>query len=256
MEEVDIHLIERYLVNEMTPEERSRLESRAQSDPSFRKEMEAYQAVVEGLKMQDSKSLKARLKNLEQIRDKQTRVFTIGKNRNWWIAAAAVLLVGFLGWKFLFSFFDPGLKGGSNDQLYAEYFSPFRQDMTEPLEKGGENLSALEQFNVNYWNARYDLAISGFNAIDSTLKQNDNLKFRYANALIAVDQLDQAQAILEHIISNRQSQYSTEAKWYLGLIALKKGDIPLARSHLQSYRESQDAIRKKDADRLLKRLSM
>ena len=253
MEELDMKLIDRYLAGEATSEERRQVEQKIASDPSFQKELQAYQSIVEEFKIRERSMMKARLQNLEKKISAKPTGNNVMRFRSLVLAAAASLLLCFLGWKFLINMSSSGTPFDGN-QLYAENFSPYRADMTEPLEKGGDSISALDQFNIDYWNAKYPLAVAGFDSIDPELQQNDNLRFRYANALLAAGELDKAEEIFKSILANNQSTYVNETHWYLALIAIKKEEREEARDHLKAYVGSSGAVHKDQATRLLSKV--
>ncbi len=137
------------------------------------------------------------------------------------------------------------------DKLFAAYFSPYADDMMDPAVRGDGELTPLEKFQLAYWEKRYADALIEFPAISATMRQNDNIRFMQANALMANGKINDAQKILQSIRSNGKSRYLSEVHWYLGLCELRRGRMKNAREHLEEYVQIDNTINKAKAENLL-----
>ena len=101
MEELDMKLIDRYLAGEATSEERRQVEQKIASDPSFQKELQAYQSIVEEFKIRERSMMKARLQNLEKKISAKPTGNNVIRFRTVVLAAASAFILVLVVWKFL-----------------------------------------------------------------------------------------------------------------------------------------------------------
>ena len=254
MEERDQALIESYLANELSVEEKSQVEQRIQEDAAFRDLLNAYRTAVDALKQGERDRLKAHFIAREKVLDRGSAQ-PARVSLRWVMATAAILLLGFLGWKFLLN--DQGSSVTPSqeqlDRMFAENFSPFLQDMSDPAVRG-DTATALEQFNIDYWTGHYQDAALRFKTLADSLQQNQGLRFRYANALLANKQYAEAKIVFEDLAAHGPSLHSNEAVWYLALIEIHEGDVPNAKAHLKKYKTWMNPLYGRQAYNLLRQL--
>lgn len=101
MEDKDIGLIERYLLDELNEEERAGFEERRATDADFRREVEEYEKTARLIRLSGRQELKARL--AEQGRRLDAEKASAGSRPRWWIALAILAILApalwFLGKK-------------------------------------------------------------------------------------------------------------------------------------------------------------
>lgn len=133
----------------------------------------------------------------------------------------------------------------STDELYAMYFVPYTDELLESEFRGQDDeKTAFEMFQFLYINKKYQEAINIFDSLDPSVKENDNVLFLKANALMAINKIDEATLLLETIIKNKESRNIKEALWFLGLCSIYKGDLQLAKHYLSNslLKENKTAI--------------
>jgi hypothetical protein len=140
------------------------------------------------------------------------------------------------------------------EELFAEYFEPYKDESMSPVTRGEKELSPLDKFRKYYWEENYQATADAFPALRIQHQQNDNIRFIYALSLAAISKPDEAQPILKGIVVNNRSIYIQEAYWHLGLLYLRQGDIPNARKFFQITIDDPDGYNKKEASELLNRL--
>lgn len=136
-------------------------------------------------------------------------------------------------------------------ELFAENFEPYTDESMESTVRGDEELTADELFIKSYVDGEYDVTIEAYGEMDPGYQQNDGLRFIYANALMANGLVDESILQLKDIIKNNNSNYITEAKFYLGLAYLKKKNYSEAKKHLATYSVDAKAQQKEKAKRIL-----
>jgi TolA-binding protein len=140
----------------------------------------------------------------------------------------------------------------SGKELYADNFEPYTDDTLNPTTRSDEDeMSALEKFQLSYWNGNYEEALAAFQNLGPALQENDNLRFIRANALMVVSQFDEATIILGGVSKNPKSTYKTEALYYLALCEVRNGQFDSARKNLTNYIGNPDALKKEKAKKLL-----
>ncbi len=138
-------------------------------------------------------------------------------------------------------------------QLFIDNFTPFLHDMEYPTVKG-KYANALDQFNIEYWSGRYQDAVNDFQHIEPAQRESQSLKFRYANALLANGQFEDARIAFQDISNHGPSLHANEAVWYLSLIEMYNGNVEKARALLKAYQKSMNPLLGRQADNLLKEL--
>jgi hypothetical protein len=291
MEERDQILIQQYLSQELSPAERSQIEERIQQDSNFRKEMEAYKMAVASLKLAQRDELKERFKRRDQVLDRQIVHTKGRNGRLWLFIAIAgiIILVGWQFFynksrsNTVIAPFRtdsiqvdqplpvqqdtmpvkevPNYDRAENKsqeetengpELYAANFEPYKDDSMDPTSRSDEEgLSPVEKFQAQYWEGNYKDAATTFNELEDAQKQNDNLRFIYANALMAEGKTKEPAAILMQIVRNSKSIYRVEASFYLALCYTKNGDTDSAKRLLDTYLADPDAAQKQKAKKIL-----
>lgn len=139
-----------------------------------------------------------------------------------------------------------------SEELYADNFEPYRDESMEPMARGDEDeLSAFEQFELYYWDKNFEKAVAAFESMSESQKQNDNLRFLYANALMGLGKTDKAINILTDIIKNNKSIYKVEANLFLALSYLRVGNESEAKKHLDIYLKDESSEQKEKARKIL-----
>lgn len=227
----DIDMTERFLNGKMAEEEKISFETRLNTDPSLGKLVEDLRLMIEGIKvsaMQTTQEEKSdRLRFVAEIMDLEkdeqlpvpSNVVPPYRNKYVWLAAAALLL-------FTFSFFFN--KTQEPQQLFAANFEPY-PNVFEPTVRGGtENKSDARTLAFSaYDRGDYNLAAKLFSDLLNK-KEESGILLLAGNANLATDNLNDAQNDFLTLIKDFD-ELDAQAKWYLALTYLKKGEIGKAR---------------------------
>ncbi len=139
----------------------------------------------------------------------------------------------------------------SNEQIFATYFRPYRDESLEPTVRGEGEPTPEEQFRQLYWEGRYREALAAFEALENASKSNGNLQFLQANCLLATGQAKEAALALENVLRTGRSRFLPEAQWLLALAYLKDGNRGKAKALLQQMAEDAGSPRREEAGNLL-----
>lgn len=137
------------------------------------------------------------------------------------------------------------------EELYAANFEPYTDESLEGTVRGDEeDMLPEERFLSSYSEGHYDVAVESFSEMGDEYRQNKNMQFLYANALLAEGLTDEAIRYLNDIVKETESDYASEANYYLGLAYLKKKNYPEAKKYLKIYAAENNTQRTK-AQRIL-----
>jgi len=234
----DIQLIDQFFDGTLQGEQLEEFVEK-RKDPAFEEVLQEHRLLREVVTEKGRTKLKARLDDLESKIKSENRVVPLYvKYRNWIMATAAALLIGFLGttlWQ------SPG-----TNNLYASYYADY-PNIIDPLTKGSSKNPSPYQL---YEQKEYDKAIQKFQQIPSSHDQEWYLAMSY----IGNKDFDKAQGILTPVIANNSHSYYKEAQWYQALILLDKKDIENCRALLVTISRSQDHPYAAKALRLIEEL--
>jgi hypothetical protein len=272
--------IERYLANQMTPDEKGEFELGMNQDAQLKKEILELQKVIEQLKLQERHVLKSRLINLEKNIVEQEQVKKPIPYA--WILMGVLLVIAvILIWNFnnrnqpvlspdkddnfeidsnstlvtpheiavineQLNPPQPEIKEnksqGNSEELFAAHFEPYTDEALENELRGNEEKSGYEIFKHYYINERYEKALLVLDTLDFTVRNRDQVLLLKAIALMATHKSNTAIPVLEKVVANRNSIYQKDGYWYLALCYLMNGDIPKTKSILKN-RLLQDDLR-------------
>ena len=123
----------------------------------------------------------------------------------------------------------------SDSSLFSSYFEPYPAYNTF---RGETDTKALiESAFQNYESKNFDAATSDFSQLTLTYPSNMAYKFYQGNALLAQQDFEQAQIIFSQVAESEDELFAVQAKWYLGLCYLGKGQKEEARKIFEALRE-------------------
>lgn len=217
--------IEAYLLNTLSPEERSRFEKQLAADPSLQKELDLQRqllaiATIESFKtdQQAKPTLPAKVKPISKW---------------WWAAAAMLVLIS--GIWYLQS------KSVSPQQLANHYFIP---DPGLPVTMSSTRQYQFYDGMVSYKEADYDKALSIWKSIAQNNNSSDTVQYFIGVAYLNTDQYNDAlQQLLP--IAEGKGKWKDKAAWYLSITYLKLNQPKKAANWLKtipSYPEANELL--------------
>ncbi len=231
---------EKYLLNEMTAEEKSEFENKLQTDDNFREQFQIYKETTQFLELKFSKDAVDFKQNLKVIGSnhfgkpitKKSKVISLQSK---WFAVAAMLIV-FMGvWYF----------NQSGNPTFSDYNNYNEAHFIERSDTNQNLVDAQTFFNAK----EYKKASQSFAKIEDLT--NPELQLYYAISLIESDDYEKASVLLTNI-SQGNSVYKEEAIWYMALSSLKQKDYKTCKKQLELI--SQDSEKYNQAQKLLKEL--
>jgi hypothetical protein len=212
-------LIERYLLEKMTADERATFEVRMERDPDLRKEKDTMAELILGVESLGLKNeLKGRKIGGEEVgrvvEMKSKSIFSIRKLA----VAASFLLIGFCGWWMFQPSEDP------TSTLFADAF------FTDP----GLPTPMSETKNYNFYDAmvdykmeKYDVSLEKWKNVKEGIGA-DTLQFYQGMALLNLKKNEEAIFILTAV--PQSSAFKDLADWYLISLYIKTGKFSEAKT--------------------------
>ena len=114
-------------------------------------------------------------------------------------------------------------------ELYAMHYTPFKDESLHIGLRGQNEMTSYTQFIQYYLASNYQATLSAFDSLGVSLQKSDNVLFIKANALMALNEIDEAQALFSNIIDRNKSRYINASKWYLAMCYLKENKLEEAK---------------------------
>ena len=266
----DIELIERYLLEEATTEEKEEVDRRIHEEPAFSEQVQFMRGVVRAAENAGKEQLRKKLQekheqlapSLEQESEKE-RDAGQGKSvplyqRRWLYYAtgiAALLIVG------LFVLLPSNNTGNS---LYNNYFEAQPNELVpyargEQVPAGFGHLSQ-EEYNLivramkHYERGNYQEASSLFEENVRRSAENAGLIVYMAISEMESGKTQQAIENLLYVNNLKEATLQDEAGWYLAMAYLKDNQQEKARNRLRDIAEESQHPYRDRASKLLKEL--
>ncbi len=232
-------LIERYLSNDLSPEELSSFNKRLESDKSFAQDVENQRLTHK------ASDIYSQLKTKEKVRESLNKVLESekSKRRRLLSIAATIAILIITGFGFIVS------TNYSNQSLADANFDLYPDRITTMGNATDEQLAAgMKAYNEK----EFEKVIELFSELPATLPESDFIKLYTAIAFMEINQIDSAKNIFQQLIDSKSTQADV-AQWYLALAYLKSSDSENAKLLLQQI-VIQKGFQSKKAAKILKKL--
>lgn len=234
--------IERYLFNEMTPEEEQEFLSRIESDPHLKEEVEMTALIIGATSKVGKKEdladiqvlLQANLSEVQELTEQKKRK-PILKTMTWIASSVAVILMAVL-------FINYNKQNNNINHLYSSYYQPYEADARFSLDRDKlrgsfvitkEDSTLLMKGMILYENQKYSEALNYFNQISKRYDSNQYILHK-SICLLEIGEAEKAVQVLEAAINenSKRWKYYQDAEWYLALAYIKTKRIKEAKSLL------------------------
>ncbi len=234
-------IIDKYYLDELTPEERVLMQRRLREDADFKAEFDFQENLRRAIRDTERDSLKEKLIGFERTQAKGTAK----KHwKIWQIAASITILLCIAGLAYYVNTQDDSQK------LYAKNYEPYPNTVFNITR--GEGTASLEREAFTAYEANdYETAITLFEKLNAQ-GERTAISFYLGQSLLAANHPKQSLAIFERLIQE-QDDFSAEARWYAALTELKLQDKPSAIKLLRKIIEA-DGYQAIKARGLLKKL--
>jgi tetratricopeptide (TPR) repeat protein len=248
MKKIDFsYFIERYISEEMKPEEKAWFEKELEGDTALRREVALRRQTDEILK-KDADILALRNK-LEVIAADHKRKRPAAARMTFTKYAAAITLLILAGSTIWLSSAKM-----SNEEIFEQFYSivPVAGESVSRSLSISPDDAYLKAFN-EYRNGDYNKAISLFLQYTSVNQDNPEIYMLLGNSYVETEQFTEAGANYRKVVDHNDNLYLEDANWMLALCYLRTGETDKARLQLSMIAES-DSRHNRNAAKALRKL--
>ncbi|MDG1279121.1 MAG: hypothetical protein P8O16_17710 [Algoriphagus sp.] len=231
----EYEVIEGFLEDCLSKKEEIEFKNFEASDPDWNLKIEEVKFLKQGL---ENYLFKEEIEKIHQ-ENFNRRSNKLKINSFWPLAiAASILFLLIAGASFL------GLFQNKNERLFEAYYE------TDPgliTAMSGTDSYEFDRGMVDFKSENYTGSLQFWEPLLEADSSQDTLVYFVAMAKLELEKYEQSEGLLTNLVNGRDTEFSEEAKWYLALLYLKKGEIEMAKSLLKE-------LQKPDAKTLLEEL--
>ncbi|MDW3210928.1 MAG: hypothetical protein R8N23_13720 [Reichenbachiella sp.] len=205
----DIELIEKYLDNSLSHEERTQLEKRIEQSDEFERQIKYAELAISDIKSEQEKRVKKEL--LEIFEDSKKGIEEKTKLRKFSLLAAVISLI-------LCSIFVLDRDSGNIHQtLFMEYYDEYpARPIFRDLNQKDKLSKAIQAYERGQYQGALPFLLEQFSR-----ESDHNLAIYIGNCFLAQDDMDEAIKFFKLAEQSPQADIRANAKWYLALSYLK-----------------------------------
>lgn len=216
-------MLEQYLHNELSPEERTTMDQRLTDDASLQQKLSVVRLLLLGVQ---EAALQEKLQAFHEELHRTEKNHRIGRSplsiRTLLVAASVLLVVCASAWLLL-------LRGSSKERLFADYFKPDPGLITA---MSATDNYAFEKAMIDYKKREYAAAIATWDSLQKLQPANDTLNYFLGVAHLANGNSTEAISYLEKVTATT-AFFTADAHWYLALALVKEGKKEAAMKALE-----------------------
>ncbi|MCB0625473.1 MAG: tetratricopeptide repeat protein [Saprospiraceae bacterium] len=221
--------IERFLRDEMTPEERRAFEQQLSGDRALQDELRLHAELAETLQGEQVHRLRAVLKETDRTWQRPDdargpgKVVGIGLRQILAIAATLALLV--VSWQLFFR----QDRISDREQLFAAQFEPYPMVLAQRDGQDSSTAGGLQAEAVNaYAAADYAAAAEAFTRLADSRPDQSAYLFYAAVSELAAGHPELAAPSFRELLSREDHLFAEQSRWYLALAYWKQGEYERA----------------------------
>ena len=218
---------EKYLLDQMSPQERTAFEQEITVNKELEQEFELAKAILGSAALNAKNKIKLELNEIHEKhysnRDKSKPVKN--KKLKLWVAIrniAAILILGLI----IFIITKPSTS--TPQEIFAKHYSSPELEITY---RGKNDIQIIQDLSKSYGKGQFATYLALVSNQDSIIQARPILKLAKAIAYLETNQLSSSIDLLEDLTSN--PLYKDQAEWYLALAYLNEGKISPAKQKLE-----------------------
>lgn len=139
--------------------------------------------------------------------------------------------------------------------LFAQHFEPYHHPSMRPNVRGqNDELSVREKFEKAYWEKDFNQVLQLWSELNDTQKNNGNLFFLKAVALMEQGKIKEAEKDFAALINLKRHRFKQQSEWYLALSKLFNDEKTEAKKILNSVIKNKEHQKNKAALDLIKKI--
>lgn len=231
--ENQMELFDQYLDDKLSLLEKNNFELKLQQDESFRKEFELHKKAIKAIEFAAIKE------KIHKIGREAQQTKTVSLRTVLTLAASITLLVGAY-----FFMMDNYSTGTNYNDIYASI--DFKDPGLPTLMGEAEVEHGMDDFMIAYKLNKYDEAWEIGQKMMEEKPGNDTIQFYLAMIHYEQEEIDSAEEILLGI-ENPETSIGQKSEWYLTMIALRNGEIAVARERFERMASDRKHILRMEA---------
>lgn len=225
--EDNIEYFEAYFNNTLSDEEKEMFVKNLSENNQLKEEFESYKNAVLSIELNGIKN------DLQELYNKQSFKKNKPKSKKWLYLAACFAL--FFGGYWLW-----------NNQKNSLYDTYFYKDEGLPITMGNSEKSDFNDAMNLYKNDDFKNASLQFQKLLEQKSGNDTLQYYVAMSSLNSNDFKTGKNQLEKVVKNQQSQYYSDANYFLALIFIKENNFEKAKQYLEkSNHQNKDELLRK-----------
>lgn len=208
----DFELIERYIQDVLSPEDKTKVEERLIHDPAFKKEFDAYQSLILAI---ESKGFQEGLKNRRIPSYSEHKNEKNRSNKYGLLLLAGLIILALIYFTYQFTKAKPVQ---NSDQIIASVFYP---DPGLPTQMGSNSEYSFYDGMVDYKTGDYNRALDKWKSSALSIGK-DTLAYYKAMAALRLERFEESWNLLNQIEKNSELHLKSEWRKLELLIHQKK----------------------------------
>ena len=232
-----IKQIDAYILGKLSPKEEKDFRQQLLIDSDLAEEVKKRELMRDGLEALGNQKMKDRIKVVRKEMLDKEKNSNPPKNRNriiplWIMAAAAIFILGFVGWQFL------GPTEMSTEEIFAESYQPYMENFGS---RGTDNAKDYLQAGAYYNEKNYSAAIPLLKSILNAKPLNSEVELVLGDCLLSTNKTEEAIVHFNSILARKTNLYNDPAQWFLALSYLKQNKIEACKKTLKNLVENSKA---------------
>ncbi|MFK8009418.1 MAG: tetratricopeptide repeat protein [Saprospiraceae bacterium] len=246
-----INQIDDFILNKLSPQEKEDFRQQLLKNAELAQEVRKRELVRDGLEALGNQKMKDRIKVVRKEMLDQEKNDNPPKNQNriiplWIMAAAAIFILGFVGWQFL----NP--TEITPEEIFAESYQPYMEDFGS---RGTDMTKNYLQAGTYYNERNYSAAIPLLQNILEAEPQNSEVELVLGDCLLSINKTEEAMVHFNSILARKTNLYNDPAQWFLALSYLKQNEIEACKNALKNLIDNPRADYHEEAKELLSKLN-
>lgn len=245
-----INQIDDYILGKLSPKEEEDFRQQLLIDSNLAQEVKKRELMRDGLEALGNQKMKERIKAVRTEMLDNEKNSSPPKNRNgiiplWIMAAAAIFILGFVGWQFL----SP--TEIDIEDVFAKSYQPYIEDFGS---RGTNTAKEYLQAGAYYNEKNYSAAIPLLRNILKTEPQNSEVELVLGDCLLSTNKTKEAMVHFNSILERKTNLYNDPAQWFLALSYLKQNKIEACKKALENLTKNAKADYHQEAKELFSKL--
>ena len=240
------YFIERYLANEMGPDEKTWFEKEVNGNEPLEKELLLRKKAELIIKSSDIMDLRSKLHSIEKSRAlKEISRKIIRKHIiNYAAAFTGLLLIG--------SILYYSSANLSKDAIYRKYYHAY--ESVSATRSAAPEVTTLYSEAIGYYNNKeYQKAAQTLEELIKSDKGNIEYRFQLANSYMGAERYPEAGDSYLKVIEDNNNLFIEDAQWYLGICYVMTDQVEKAKNQMRIISLTEGRYQK-DAKKLLRKI--